>query len=96
MPRSRPAAHGDQPKIAIKKTGDAECANCAAPSRPARFLTWREVEARVPLSRQTVWRMERYGLFPARVKISLGRVGWREGEIEAYIAGTWVPPGSSK
>lgn len=61
------------------------------PDRPTRFLTWPEVCARVRLSRQTVWRMEAKGRFPKRVQISPGRVGWRENEIDGWIAGTWTP-----
>ena len=51
-----------------------------------RVLSLKTVLARVPLSRTTLWRMEREGLFPQRIKLSENRVGWLEGEIEAWIA----------
>jgi prophage regulatory protein len=37
------------------------------------------------LSRTTRWRMERRGEFPKRVRLSAGRVGWRQADIEAWI-----------
>ena len=51
-----------------------------------RILSLKTVLARVPLSRTTLWRLEREGLFPHRIKLSENRVGWIEGEIEAWIA----------
>ena len=33
----------------------------------------------------TVWRLEKEGKFPARVRLSPGRVGWLLPEIEAWI-----------
>jgi prophage regulatory protein len=63
----------------------------AASSCPDRFLTWPEVHALIRLSRSTVWRLEKAGKFPPRVRISPGRVGWRASEIHDYIAGRWRP-----
>src|SRR5215467_24085 len=37
------------------------------------------------LSRTTRWRMERRGEFPKRIRLSAGRVGWRQADIEAWI-----------
>ena len=37
------------------------------------------------LSRTTRWRMERRGEFPKRVRLSPGRVGWRQDEIREWI-----------
>jgi prophage regulatory protein len=37
------------------------------------------------LSRTTRWRMERRGEFPKRVRLSAGRVGWRQADIEEWI-----------
>lgn len=61
------------------------------PGLPDRFLTWPEVHERVRLSRSTVWRLQRAGKFPPRVRISLGCVRWRESDIDALVAGTWTP-----
>jgi prophage regulatory protein len=56
-----------------------------------RLLTWPEVQARVGLSRSTVWRLESVGKFPPRLRISPGRVAWRENEIDDFVAGRWKP-----
>jgi prophage regulatory protein len=56
-----------------------------------RVLSLKTVLARVPLSRTTLWRMEREGLFPQRIKLSENRVGWLEGDIEAWIAAKKTP-----
>lgn len=61
------------------------------PDRPDRILSASEVRDRVNLSRQTVWRLERAGRFPPRIHLSPGRVGWRESEIDAFVAGSWRP-----
>jgi predicted DNA-binding transcriptional regulator AlpA len=51
-----------------------------------RFLSQAEVTARVGLSRTTIWRLERRGLFPAHRQLSANRVGWVEAEIDQWIA----------
>ena len=56
-----------------------------------RLLNWAEVQARVRLSRTTVWRLERAGKFPRRIHVSPGRVAWRESEIDDFVAGSWKP-----
>jgi prophage regulatory protein len=38
------------------------------------------------LSAVTIWRMERKGLFPVRIKLGLKRVGWPEGEVRDWLA----------
>ncbi len=40
----------------------------------------------VGCSRQAIWRMEREGTFPKRIKIGTGSVGWLEHEVEAWLA----------
>jgi prophage regulatory protein len=39
----------------------------------------------IPLSKPQLWRLEKDGKFPKRVPISLGRYGYVEEEIDAYI-----------
>jgi len=39
----------------------------------------------VPISDTTVWRMERRGEFPRRIRVSPRRVAWRRSEIEAWL-----------
>lgn len=56
------------------------------PSAHARLLSWRAVRERVGISRTTAWRLQNRGAFPAPVQISAGRVGWRQEDVEAWIA----------
>lgn len=37
------------------------------------------------LSRTTLWRLERQGAFPSRVRLGVNSVGWREEEIARWI-----------
>lgn len=39
----------------------------------------------VGLGYSTVWRLEKAGNFPARRKLSAGRVAWRLSEIQEWI-----------
>ena len=48
------------------------------------ILRWPQVKKMTNLSRTTVWRMEKQGLFPKRVQISLKNIGWRESEIKIW------------
>jgi len=43
------------------------------------------VMARTGLSATTIWRMERRGEFPKRLRLSANAVGWREEELKAWI-----------
>jgi prophage regulatory protein len=52
-----------------------------------RFLSRAEVCDRVGLSRMTVWRLQRKGEFPAFTRLSKGRVGIAESEVERWQAG---------
>jgi prophage regulatory protein len=52
---------------------------------PIAILDEPQVRALTSLSRTTRWRMERRGEFPKRVRLSPGRVGWRQADIEVWI-----------
>jgi prophage regulatory protein len=54
-------------------------------SAVSRFLNWIAVRSRVSLSRSTVWRKIQEGSFPAPIRLSKGRVGWLENDIERWI-----------
>lgn len=45
----------------------------------------KEVIEQVTLSRQQVWRMTAAGRFPKSVSLSCKRVGWRRGEVLAWM-----------
>lgn len=51
-----------------------------------KILRIEEVTKIVGLSRSTIWRMETKGTFPARVPLGTRSVGWRNVEIEKWIA----------
>ena len=55
-------------------------------NQPAqRVLSQQTVLDRVPVSRTTLWRMERAGLFPRRIQVSAHRVGWIEADVNAWV-----------
>ncbi len=56
-----------------------------ASSIPNRLLRFGEVRHRTGLSRSTIWRLERVGVFPKRVKVSVNVVAWREDEVSEWI-----------
>ena len=47
----------------------------------------------IGLSYSTQWRLERAGLFPARVKLGRGSVGWHLAEVEEWVRGRERVPG---
>jgi len=53
-------------------------------SKPRKMLTEEEVLEIVPVSRSTLWRMERAGKFPRSTYISANRRVWFEDEIIAW------------
>jgi len=50
-----------------------------------RILLFHTIKDRIPVDRTTLWRWERDGTFPKRVKLG-SRSGWFEDEIDAWIA----------
>ncbi len=50
-----------------------------------KILRIRDVTITTGLSRTTVWRLERRGEFPRRVRLSPNSTGWIESEIEQWI-----------
>jgi prophage regulatory protein len=59
--------------------------NSPSPPPHRNILRWRQVRARVPLSRPQVWRLEQAGKFPQRVQLTeAGAIGWFEDEIDAW------------
>ena len=51
-----------------------------------RILRIREVTALTGICRTTVYAWGKRGLFPSRVDLGGGRVGWRESEVRQWIA----------
>ena len=50
-----------------------------------RIICLSELLELVPFSRSHIYRLERTGQFPRRLKLGLRRVGWRESEIQRWI-----------
>ena len=53
-------------------------------SKLDRFMRERDVLEATSLSRTTLWRVMKNGQLPRPVRISPGRVGWRESAIIAW------------
>ena len=51
-----------------------------------RILKWKDLAPIVGCSRVTIWRMEKSGQFPKRIRISSHLVGWLEHEAEEWLA----------
>lgn len=63
-------------------------ATTPAPTAPAptKILRKPAVVERVALSGTTIWRLERAGKFPRHIQLGANSIGWREADIEAWIA----------
>jgi prophage regulatory protein len=60
-----------------------------------RVLSQQAVLDRVPVSRTTLWRMERAGGFPRRIQISANRIGWLEADVDEWLAERKASHGNS-
>lgn len=50
-----------------------------------RLLNAKEVIAMIGLSRTTIWRLEKDGLFPKRRQITRSKVGWLKSEVQDWL-----------
>lgn len=50
-----------------------------------RLIDKRELRKCVPFSAMHIWRLEKQGAFPKRVRIGSNRVGWSEHEVQDWI-----------
>ena len=62
-------------------------------SAPDRIVRLKTVLARTALSRSTIYRKIAEGTFPPQIRISVNGAGWRESDIDRWIAdpGAWRP-----
>ena len=51
-----------------------------------RIVRMKTVLARAGLSRSTIYRKIAEGTFPPRIKISINGAGWKESDIDRWIA----------
>ena len=61
-----------------------------------KVIRQREAIQRTGLSRTTIWRLERAGLFPLRRRIGRQAVGWLASDINDWLASRPRGPKSSK
>ena len=54
--------------------------------QPDRIVRLKTVLARTGLSRSTIYRKIAEGTFPAQIKISTNGAGWKESDINRWIA----------
>ena len=61
--------------------------------QPDRIVRLKTVLARTGLSRSTIYRKIAEGTFPPRFKISVNGAGWRESDINRWVADpvAWRP-----
>lgn len=60
---------------------------------PDRIVRLKTVLARTGLSRSTIYRKIAEGTFPAQIKISTNGAGWKESDINRWVANPagWRP-----
>lgn len=51
-----------------------------------RIIRKTELFSKLGLSDATIWRLEKAGKFPKRIKLGGNSVGWFDGEINAWLA----------
>jgi len=54
--------------------------------QPDRIIRFNTVRARTGLSRSNIYRKIAEGTFPAQLKISTNGAGWRESDINRWVA----------
>lgn len=61
--------------------------------QPDRIIRFDTVRDRTGLSRSTIYRKIAEGTFPAQLKISVHGAGWRESDIDRWVADPvkWQP-----
>ena len=64
---------------------------------PDRIVRLKTVLARTGLSRSTIYRKITEGTFPAQLRISVNGAGWRESDIDRWVANpvAWCPKGEA-
>lgn len=55
-------------------------------TEPDRIIRLKTVLSRTGLSRSTIYRKITEGTFPAQIRISIHGAGWRESDINRWIA----------
>lgn len=70
----------------MKKTTPARTPRKASNRKgPRRLIPHREVLARIPIGRVTLWRLVKNGHFPKPVSLTPGKLTWLESDIDDWI-----------
>jgi prophage regulatory protein len=51
-----------------------------------RILSTAELLERIPLTRQSLWRMAREGRFPRPIRLTKSKIGWKWSAVLAWLA----------
>ena len=68
--------------------GSVQSVTPTQPQNPSndRIIRAKEVVEMTGLSRTTIWRMERYKSFPARVSLGKNSVGWKLSDVQKWLS----------
>ena len=58
----------------------------AIPRRERQILRVADLEAQLNLSRTTIWRLRRAGVFPQPIRLSANAVGWPADVIDEWLS----------
>ena len=58
----------------------------AIPRRERQILRVADLEAQLNLSRTTIWRLRRAGVFPQPIRLSANAVGWPAHVIDEWLS----------
>ena len=50
-----------------------------------KFIVLPQVQEQVPYSASHIWRLERTGQFPKRIRLGKNRVAWLQSEVSAWV-----------
>ena len=50
-----------------------------------KFIVLPQVQEQVPSSASHIWRLERAGQFPKRIRLGKNRVAWLQSEVSAWV-----------
>ena len=64
-----------------KREGDTMNSNATA----KKFIVLPQVQEIVPYSASHIWRLERAGEFPQRVRLGGNRVAWLQSEVNSWV-----------
>lgn len=77
-------------RAAPDRPGPAQAVMKETPMPPAtpegRVIGLKKLLNMIPLSRTTIWRLERSGLFPKRIQLTANRIGWDVEDVQRWIA----------